>query len=162
MATTADAVARETAWLRTSGDGLPALLVAAGGFFDILQGYATRTPGSEQRSLYVTRRTIRNKRFAAVRQMNKYDFLLRIWWPARDGDGAVETDQADLDAAVEAVFARVGGTLGDKTHGGRFLSVAEDGADLTAVFADPMQTIPNLGALLVDITYSADDVETIG
>ena len=42
---TADAVDREAAWLATSGDGLPALLVTAGGPFGVVQAYWPRTPG---------------------------------------------------------------------------------------------------------------------
>lgn len=51
--TTADAVDRETAWLQTVGDSLPALLSTAGGPFDNVQGYYPRTPSMEQKTLYV-------------------------------------------------------------------------------------------------------------
>ncbi len=161
MATTADAIARETAWLRTGGDGLPALEAANGGPFDVVQAYFPRTPASEQRSLFVMRNRLRSVRFANIRNMAKHHLLLRLWWPAVAGDGAVESDQQALDDAVELVFARIGGTLGDKTHGGRFLSVAESG-DQEATFHDPMRSLPEVGALICDITYDADDYETIG
>lgn len=159
---TADAVARETAWLRTSGDGLPALLATAGGRLDVVQGYWPRTPTGEQRCLYVMRRQLKAVRFAAVRSMAVHQFLLRVVWPATDGDGVIENDQAVLDLAIDDVFARIGGTVGDKTHGGRFLSVAEGAADQVASFHDPATSVPQFGALVAEITYSADDVETIG
>ncbi len=158
----ADAVARETAWLTSVDDGLPALAAVAGGPFDVIVPYFPRTPQTTCRSLFVLRKTLTAKRFAAIRSMNQHLFLLRIWWPAADGDGVAENDQAGLDEAVDLVLARVGGFLGDKTHGGRFLSVAENGADTEVTFVDPMRTLPEIGALLADITYPADDVETIG
>ncbi len=74
----------------------------------------------------------------------------------------MEKDQADLDVAVDKVLARVGGTLNDKTHGGRFLSVAENGDETEVTFADPARTLPDLGMLLAEVTYPADDVETVG
>lgn len=159
--TSADAVTRETAWLSASGDGLPALLATAGGPFDTIQGYWPRTPNTEQRGLYVMRQRTRQVRFANVRQMDKYMFRLRIWWPLLDGAGSAESEQQALDNAIEMVIVRVGGQQFDKTHGGRFLSVAEEGP-IEATYADPAQTLPQINRLLVDITYSADDVETIG
>jgi hypothetical protein len=162
MPTTADAVTRETAWLTTSGDGLPALLATAGGPFDLIQAYFPRTPSMEQRSLFVIRQRIRQARTANVRQMSTYPFLLRIQWPILDVTGNAEAEQQALDNAVELVFQRVSGPVFDKTHGGRFLSVAENPRATEATFRDPMITLPTLNALLVDITYSADDPETTG
>ncbi len=71
----ADAVARETAWLRTAGDGLPSLLDEHGGPFQVLQGYWPRTAQTTARSLFVLRKTLTAKRFAAVRSMNQHRFL---------------------------------------------------------------------------------------
>jgi hypothetical protein len=160
--TSADAVVRETAWLRTVGDGLPALAKEAGGPFDVVQAYMPRTPALETRCLFVLRPTIKAVRFAAVRSMNRYQFKLRVWWPANDGKGEVEDDQQALDDAVELVLQRIGGTPGDKTHGGRFLSVAENGEETTVQFLDPMRSLPDVMALMCDITYPADDPETLG
>lgn len=159
--TSADAVDRETAWLRTSGDGLPALLKEAGGPFDIIQAYVARTPPTERRALYVTRNQLRSVRFAAIRQQNKHPLRLHIWWPANDQGGEVENDQRELDVAIDAVFARIRGPVGDKTHGGRFLAVGEEG-DTTAVFGDPARTLAEAAVLLVDVTYLAVDIETLG
>lgn len=160
--TSANAVDRETAWLATSGDGLPALLADAGGPFDVVQAYWPRTPELSKRGLYVMRRRIRTKRFAAVRGMNKYPFALRIVWPALDGDGKAENDQRALDEAVELVLQRIGGTVGDKTHGGRFLSVSEDGEETNVEFDEPAHTLADTACLTATITYNADDPETIG
>lgn len=156
---TSDAVARETAWLQTSGDGLPALLrEPGGGPFDIVQGYYPRVPHMTERALYVMRRRISQPRTANIRLMSAYAFHLIAWWPLLDGGGDMEAEQQALDNAVELVLLRVSGTLLDKTHGGRFLSVAENPRLVEAEFPDPEQTIP-LGWIRADITYSADDPE---
>ncbi len=160
--TSASAVDRETAWLRTSGDTLPGLLAEVGGPFDTIQAYFPRTPAAEQRALYVMRRTLRGVRFAAVRSMARHAFLLRIAWPARDGRGEAEEDQRALDEAIELVLRRVDGPPYDKTHGGRFLSAGEGLEEVTTTFTDAARTLPEVGMLLADITYTADDPETIG
>lgn len=159
---TADAVTRETAWLSTSGDGLPALLATAGGPFDLVQAYWPRTPSTEKRGLYVMRQRLREPRTANVRLMPQYPFRLRAWWPLLDVTGSAENEQQALDNAVELVLQRVSGPQFDKTHGGRFLSVAENPRTIDATFHDPAQTIPQLGVLICDITYSADDIEVTG
>lgn len=155
---TADAVARETAWLKTSGDGLPSLLKVAGGPWDNVQAYWPRSPASQQRSIYVLRRDILDDRFAAIRRMSKYDFVLRIVWPILTGSGSAEEEQQALDNAIDMVVARIAGPLLDKTHGGRFLSVAENPTGIHVAFTDPEHTIP-LKSLEAEITYSADDFE---
>lgn len=159
---TADAVTRETAWLQTSGDGLPALLATAGGPFDNVQAYFPRTPPMEQRSLFVMRQRINQPRVANVRLRSQYPFLLRIWWPLLSADGSAEEEQQALDNAIELVLERVSGPEFDKTHGGRFLSVAENPRTVSVVFHDPMVTLMQRNTLICDITYSADDLEITG
>lgn len=159
--TSANAVDREAAWLATVGDTLPALLEPAGGPFDVVQAYRRRV-SPEHRSLYVIRGRMVGKRFAAVRSMNVHRFMLQVYWPLRDGQGEAEDDQRALDVAVDMVVARVNGTPGDKTHGGRFLSAAEGTEDVTVNWDDPARTLPEFGALTCNITYTADDFETYG
>jgi hypothetical protein len=50
----------------------------------------------------------------------------------------------------------------DKTHGGRFLSVAENPPQSDVDFADPEGSLTPNAELRVDITYWADDFETNG
>jgi hypothetical protein len=157
--TTADAVDREVAWLTASGDGLPALLTSAGGPFSNVQGYWPRTPGRRNTNLYVMRRGIHQARFANVRTMATHEFALRIVWPMQSGQGKAEDDQRAFDAAVDKVLQRIGGLPGDKSHGGRFLSVAENPAYVTVVFSDPSQTMPPEAEFWCEITYHADDPE---
>ncbi len=155
----ADAVDRETAWLTTSGDALPALLTSAGGVFDLVQAYLPRTPATRQTQLYVMRNVVREKRFALIRRMPTYSFDLRITWPVGAGDA--QQAQRDLDAALADVFARVGGFMGDHTHGGAFRSAAEDPGEVTAHIEDPAQTLP--GAVLrATVAYWADEFEFTG
>lgn len=159
---TFDAVDREVAWLTTSGDGLPALLVSAGGPFGNVQAYWARTPGKRGTNLFVLRRTIHEKRFANVRRMPTYEFTLKLVWPLANGLGSAETDQRTFDAAVDKVLTRIGGFTGDKSHGGRFLSVAEDPQYVNVRFVDPETTLAPDAEFRAEITYFADDAEITG
>ncbi|MFK0222234.1 hypothetical protein ACIQWN_29090 [Streptomyces vinaceus] len=160
----ADAVIREAAWLSSFSptDGLPALLAAQDGPFDVVQPYHPRTPASRQRQLYVLRRRIQEVRTANVRRMARHLFELRIVWPASSPTGSAEVVQQSLDEAVELVLQRIGGLMLDKTHGGRFLSVAEDPAEVAVDFADPAPSLRDRADLTCIISYSADDVEING
>lgn len=158
--TTADAVDRETAWLQTSGDGLPSLLTTAGGPFDLIQAYQPRTQRTKQRSIYVLRRGLLDDRFSVARRHEAHELILRIRWPLLTGTGAAEVEQRNLDKAIELVLQRVRGPLQDKTHGGQFLSAAENPSQIQVVWADPAKTI-DLGYLEVEVMYRADDSEVI-
>ncbi|MEV5944240.1 hypothetical protein [Streptomyces sp. NPDC051994] len=160
----ADAVARETAWLAAYDpfDGLPALLTAQGGPFDVVQAYLPRTPAQRKSQLYVMRRRLQDVRTAHVRRMARHQFELRIIWPASSPSGSAETPQQALDSAVELVLQRIGGLMLDKTHGGRFLSVAEDPAEVAVDFADPTPSLRDRADLTCIVSYSADDVEING
>lgn len=165
VSSSATAVAREAAWLAAydPADGLPALLKGQGGPFDVVQAYWPRTPAARRNCLYVLRRRIESGRTANVRTMDRYQFLLRIAWPLSSRTGSAEAVQQALDDAVELVLRRVGGLFMDKTHGGRFLSVAENPPQSDVDFVDPESTItgPN-PELRAQITYWADDFETSG
>lgn len=158
------AVDREAAWLAAfnPNDGLPGLLRGAGGPFETVQAYWPRTPVGRRNSLYVLRRNIKSARTANVRTMNSYQFVLRIVWPVSSQTGSAEVAQRALDAAVELVLKRVGGLFMDKTHGGRFLSVAENPPQSDGDFLDPEASIAAKADLRCDITYWADDFETSG
>lgn len=154
-----DAVDREAAWLTTSGDGLPDLLADVGGPWDNIQAYWSRTPATRQKSVYVLRRTIRDQRTANIRRTPTYEFLLKIVWPISTSTGAAEKEQRALDAAVGLLLKRIDGPLMDKTHGGRFLSVAENPRYVDVTFLDPEQTLSQVAALRAEVMYSADDFE---
>jgi hypothetical protein len=148
--------------LATVGDGLPALLAPLGPW-GVLQGYQPRTPAERSvGQLYVLRQRIREKRFANQRRMAKYEFLLRLVWPLNSGIGNAEEDQAAFDAAVDLVLLRVGGFRGDKSHGGRFLSVGEDPDEVDVRFDPPAATLTADATLRAEITYWADDFEITG
>jgi hypothetical protein len=156
---TADAVARETAWLSSSGDGLPALLKADGGPWDVVQGYWGRTPPTNRRGLYLVRQKTHVERSANIRTTPTYQFLLKAWWPMLASSGNAEEEQRSLDAAIDLVVTRIAGPLLDKTHGGRFHSVAENPAYIDVDFDDPERTLADGRVLRVEIRYSADDFE---
>ncbi len=157
--TSADAVDRETAWLTTSGDGLPGLLASVGGPWDLIQAYQPRTPNRNHRSIHVLRHELVDDRFADIQRMATHQFLLRINWPILAGSGSAEEEQRALDAAIALVVQRIVGPQLDKTHGNRFQSVAENPAAIRVSFTDPEQTIPHKH-LAAQITYAADDFVT--
>lgn len=158
---TSDAVDRETAWLTTSGDGLPALLTSAGGPWQNIQAYQPRTPGRRGSNLFVLRRAIHDKRFANVRRMDTYEFVLKLIWPLSSGQGNAEADQRAFDSAVDKLLQRIDGQVGDKTHGGRFRSVAENPEYVTVTFEDPEHTLGG-GEFHATVSYFADDFEITG
>lgn len=160
--TTADACAREAAWLQTAGDGLPSLLSDDGGPWDVIQAYWPRTQQTRQTGIYVMRRRLQTTRWSNQRRMPHYAFRLRLWWPigaTTTGTPLLEDEQAALDSAVDLLLQRLEGTVGDKTHGGRFMSVGEapEGTSFDVDFDDPEQTVPASGALSATATYMADD-----
>lgn len=156
---TADSVDREVAWLTTSGDGLPDLLSSVGGPWDNIQAYWARTAATRQKTVYVLRRTIRDQRTANIRRTPTHEFLLKIVWPIATSSGAAEKEQRALDSAVDLLLTRIDGPLMDKTHGGRFLSIAENPRYVDVTFLDPEQTLSQVAALRAEVTYSADDFE---
>lgn len=158
MPSSADVVSRETEWLNTAGDGLPALNASAGGPFGIVSGYWPRTPATMRTSLYVTRTQIVEERTAHIRIMPKYRMVLHALWPLNNNGGSAETDQQNLDNAIEQVLARIRGFPHDHSHGGRFLSAGESPGMVTVAFTPASETV-NLGIFKATISYSVDDFE---
>lgn len=156
---TADAVDREAAWLAAydAADGLPGLLKAYGGPWDVVQAYVPRTPPQRQARLYVTRSNLRVERFGFNRKINHHTFMLRLYWPQSSPTGQAESVQRDFDTAVDLVVQRISGLFLDKTHGARFMSVAENPTDIDVQFTDPEATIQAKAELAATITYQADD-----
>lgn len=164
---TADAVVRETAWLTTFSptDGLPALQTSLGGPFDVVQAYWPRTPATRTNQLYVLRGMIQSDRLGFSRRIDKYHFRLRIIWPLSSSTGAWEPVQQALDDAVDLVLQRIIGPVNamplDKTHGARFLEVAEDPCLIDVQFSDP-ETAAATAQLEATITYTASDRDYTG
>ncbi len=155
---TADAVARETAWLQSFGDGLPAL-AAPNGPWGNIQGYEPRVAPKKKSGIYVTRPGFRVVRFSNIRSMATYEFKLNLVWPLSSGIGSAESDLVQFDIAIDLLLQRIYGPIQDKTHGGRFLSVAEHPKNIEVLMEDPDNTIaPNAG-FFASIMYSADDNE---
>ena len=163
---TSDAVAREAAWLATSGDSLPALLTSAGGPFQVVQAY---WPGAKfaakKTGLYVQRRKLTVIRHGGQRLMPRHVWPVKLVWPVKTTTpGIAETEGQNFDYAIELLRQRVSDLPGDHTHGGRFLSAAEapENQFFEVEFADPEITIPAGGWLRAMALYSADDRELQG
>lgn len=160
----AGAVGREARWLAAynPADGLPALLTAMGGPWDVVQAYWPRTPATQQTGIYVTRISIDDERAANIRIRPTYMFRLKLVWPVRvTASGLAEAEQRNLDAAVALLVQRIRGLPFDKTHGGAFLSVGEVPRmpGVHVEFDDPEITIDQLKALRATAVYAADDYE---
>ena len=158
MPSTADVVSRETDWLNTSGDGLPALNASAGGPFGVVSGYWPRTPATMKTSLYVTRTQIAEERTAHIRIMARHRMVLHALWPLNNSGGSAEVDQQNLDDAIEQVLARIRGFPHDHSHGGRFLSAGENPGMVTVAFTPASETVA-LGFFKATVTYAVDDFE---
>ena len=163
----ADAVSREAAWLNTtSGDTLPFLPASAGGPWQVIDAYVqgAQTP-TQKTAIYVTRGRIQQIRVGNQRIRPRYPLLLELHWPVRvisPGSSSIAAqEQQAFDNAIELLRARVTGPLGDKTHGGRFLSAAEvkgaPGIDVQYVPAS--QTIKAAKELRAVMLYFVDDFE---
>lgn len=164
---TDSAVQREADWLSTAAnDGLPVLPASAGGPWDVIaayvQGSQTRTNAT---AIYVTRGRAQQVRVANQRIRPRYPVRLELRWPVRvisPGSSSIAAEeQQAFDDAIEVLRARVTGPLGDKTHGGRFLSAAEvkgqPGIDVQ--FGDAAQTIKAAKELRATVSYWVDDFE---
>jgi len=183
---TSDAVTREAAWLAQSYDSLPALLKSVGGHWDVVQAY---WPGDGldrgKSGIYVTRARVDEDHPSAWRYRPRHIFRLKLIWPiamgtspaeaerppAEAGPSLTETElsraeieQQNFDNAIGDLLVRIRGPQGDKTHGGRFLSVAEVPTDgsVSVVFDDPEITISKANQLRATVTYYADDSEFSG
>ena len=154
-----DALDREAQWL-TAVDDLPNL----NNVFEIIQARWPRTLQVKKRGLYVLHDSpaAHNQRTTNQHTMTTFGIQLMIVWPFKTTSAAspAETEQAGLDAAIDAVTARVFGELLDHTHGGRFLSVAEDPTRLTVDMSDAAQGVADFG-WTARIRYTADDFETV-
>jgi len=167
---TADAVTRELAWL-TAVDDLPSLLTDDGGPWDVVDWWQGARFARDKHGLYVDARDTGSVRTSSQRIMPQYQFVLTLYWPilAQGPGGAgtsskaliAETEQANLDAAKDLVLQRINGFPGDKTHGGRFLSVAENPRKVTYTKADPVEGVQQR-ELRSLFTYRADDYEVNG
>jgi hypothetical protein len=163
---TADACEREASWLSAANDGLPSLLAVNGGPWKVIaayfQGAQTRTQAP---AIYVTRGKAEQIRVANQRIRPRYPMRLELYWPVltiNPGASSIAAqEQQNLDDAIELLRQRVTGPLGDKSHGGRFLSAAEvkgaPGWDVT--FEPASVTIRASKEIRAVATYVIDDFE---
>lgn len=170
-ADTGSAAARECAWLATV-DSLPSLLATDGGPWDVVQAY---WPGAhfakDKHGLYVDALKVNDLRVSNQRVRSQYQITLTLTWPvkaqgATAGSSALsriaETEQQNMDNAAALVIQRIRGFVGDKSHGGRFLSCAENPRTVSYMKQDPAVTIPQDRVLHAAISYRIDDFEVNG
>jgi hypothetical protein len=153
---------REAAWLNTTGDTLPALPSSAGGPWEVLQAFWTRTPGTQKTQCYVWAAQTDDVRAANVRIRPRYEITLDLHWPVLGtGSPLLETEQQNFKNAVDLLIQRIRGLPQDKTHGGAFLSVGEDprSPGVHVQYEPPWVTHPADKELRATVTYYADDFE---
>ena len=158
-------VTRETAWLRNSTDALPSLLAVNGGPWGVIQAYWARTPHTQVPQIYVTRSGWEDYHPLSQRYRPQHEIVLHLVWPVRQTTSPLaENEQQALDTAIDLLIQRVRGPLGDKTHGGSFLSAAEvpDSPPPVVRFMDAETSIDAMKALRASVTYKVDDDELNG
>ena len=155
---------REAQWLTQFGDSLPALLTQNGGPWDIIQAFWARTPATQKTQCYVWSSSLDDERSANIRIMPHYEITLVLYWPVRATTAPLaEKEQQAFKNAVDLLLQRIRGPLGDKTHGGAFLSVGEAprSPGVHVQYEPPWVTIPADKELRALVTYFADDYELI-
>lgn len=102
------------------------------------------------------------RRVSVGRVERIHTFEIRVQWPITAGTKRLDEDQRYLEHALDLLCARIRNTVGDHTHGGLFLSVAEDelgqggdAAGITVTFADPDVSEDATGQLVATVGYAA-------
>jgi hypothetical protein len=152
----------EAAWLSIGNDSLPALLTADGGPWDVIQAFWTRTPATQKTQIYVMSLEMDDQRSANIRTMPHYQITLEFHWPLRQtASPLAEQEQQALKNALDLLVQRIRGPVGDKTHGGAFLSAGEvpRSPGLHVSIEPPWVTIPVDKELRGTVVYYCDDFE---
>ena len=154
---------REAAWLNTTADdGLPVLPASAGGPWQVLQAFWTRTPATQKTQLYVMSLELDDLRSGGQRIMPHYQIALELHWPIRQTTpGIAEGEQQKFKNAIDLLVQRIRGPMFDKTHGGAFLSAGEvpRSPGVHVSVEPPWVTIPGDKELRGLVTYYCDDYE---
>lgn len=164
---TSTAPDREAAWLAMTGPpGLPSLLKDDGGPWDVVQAdWPGARVGTMKAGIYLLLRQVSDDHVAAQRYRDQYEFAARCEWPVKASTAPLaEQEQQAFRKAIGLLLQRIRGPVGDKSHGGRFLSVGEVPGQVTATvsYEDPEITIAAGDGLRATIVYRADDLEMNG
>lgn len=160
------AVAREGAWWTT--DTLPTfpaampLQKANGGLFD---GVFAGRPDTVARGRFLVVDRVRqgrqpiSHRISAGYKEWRHEFRATVYWQAEESTGLV-AELLALEQAVDALLNRIEGPFGDKSHGGAFTGVAEEGTAIEIEWAaDPEESIPADGTACFSLIYIAEEHE---
>jgi hypothetical protein len=156
---------REAAWLCIATDSLPALLTVNGGPWDVIQAYVPRTPATQKTQCYVTRSGFDDAHPLSQRYRVQHEIVLRLIWPIRQTSSPLgEQEQQAFDTAIDLLIQRIQGPLGDKTHGGAFLSAGQvpDAMPPHVRYEDAEITMAADKNLRATVTYPVDDEEFNG
>ena len=127
------------------------------------QGAATRTQAT---AIYVTRGRAQQFRVANQRVRPRYPMRLELRWPVRvispGSTSIAATEAQNFDDAIALLESRLTGPLGDKTHGGRFLSAAigsKGQPDIDVQYEPASVTVKAAKELRALALYWIDDLE---
>lgn len=114
----------EQAWYETdlTASGVPALLKAQGGPFDIVASHVRRL-AQARAQLYLTHGPTTQARGAKAGVRLDHQVIALVLYAAVGAGARAHVDQDSLEAAVGRVVARVLGPAGDVDHGGRWFRV---------------------------------------
>lgn len=120
----ADAVTREAAWFTAAVAGLPDL-GAPTGPLDLVVAYPRRI-SQRSRQLWLYRAGVTDDRLGlAGERLWRHQMVAYIVWGRALPSSEAHIDAANLDAAIDSVLARIRGgavgTVGDPSHGARWL-----------------------------------------
>lgn len=153
-----NAVSREVTWFTqeppASFPSAPPLIKASGGAFDLIQGYVPKEV-PRQRCIFIVRERAREARIAFGEKEWVHHMRVIVVWPL--DEPKAEDDLQLLDTAIAAVMTRIRGPFGDKSHGGQFVGVGEDDAEIEPDFGDQLTQVAEGGPLEVHIAYQATD-----
>jgi hypothetical protein len=157
-----DVLTRELAWLNAdpppggSYNSAPNLNSAnAGGFFDTIQADAPKiTP--EAPTLYLEYVKTEEDRYAmGGEKVQIHDVHICMYWPFNNSDGSYETAKANFRNAINAVFIRLRGPLGDKSHNSQFLEAGEK------ITGGLFREEPDLYSFVYEIDYQITDLNFV-
>lgn len=117
-------LATECEWFLVDlfSQGVPHLLRADGGPFDVVTPHVRRLSQANHQ-LYLTHGPTREGRGAKNMVRLDHEVVAIILWSALGAGAREQVDQANVEAAVAKVVARVLGPDGDVGHGGRWFSI---------------------------------------
>ena len=121
----AEALTAEEDWFTSPLVGVPPLIKEDGGPFDVCAAQVRRLSQAPRQLFLGHTRSTDGRQSKTPDHRIDHEIVALVFWSAIGAGARAHRDQAELDAAVERVLARIRGLQGDSTHGGRWWGVGE-------------------------------------